>query len=385
MRVGHSVRRYPVPDLGYISDQVRPERGDFVVADRGRGQHVAARRTLPTTSAGARVAQIADRLRDRVQWGSNALATVRFLKAELESRDVDIVHAHFGMAGAQLASAGALPRPLVTTFYGVDASACLRDPVWLRRFEPLWDVGSAFIVLTQAVVPRLIKAGAAEDRVHVWNIGIDFTPYAIATNVGEREGPFKILCAARFVEKKGHRVLVEGFARLRRERSAKLTLLGYGPLLPQIRSQVNQLGLRPDVTVIDTSGRDDFTSLYSSLLHQHDVFTLPSTVAADGDDEGGPALTAVCAQATATPVILTHFAGAERSVEDGVTGLLCDYDPASLAECMVRLADDRKLAQSIGQAAAQHVRADFSLDGQLRKLETIYQKAAEEWERRRGR
>jgi colanic acid/amylovoran/stewartan biosynthesis glycosyltransferase WcaL/AmsK/CpsK len=310
------------------------------------------------------------------------VATGRFVLEALERHPVSVVHAHFGMAGAQIAAAiEQRPPALVTTFYGVDASACLVDPRWRERFAGLWPAGDAFVVLSEQVVPRLVAAGAPEERIHVWNIGIDFAPYRLRERRPD-ERPLRILCAARFVEKKGHEVLLAAFAQLRRELPAKLTLVGYGPLLPTLMQKIEALGIRDDVEAIDTSGRHDFTELFSTLLDRHDVFALPSTVARDGDDEGGPALTVVCAQAAGLPVVVTPFAGAERSVEHGVTGLLCEYDPGSLRDRLLELAADPARAAALGSTGAERVRNDFELESQRASLERIYSAAIDTKARR---
>ena len=63
------------------------------------------------------------------------------------------------------------------------------------------------------------------------------------------------------------------------------------------------------------------------------------------------ALTVVCAQATGMPVVVTPFAGAERSVIDRKTGLFCEYDPYALRDRLVELIEDHELGLEIGRAA----------------------------------
>jgi glycosyltransferase involved in cell wall biosynthesis len=256
----------------------------------------------------------------------------------------------------------------------VDASACLRNRRWLQRFRPLFDFGDAFVVLSEHVVERLVSAGAPAEKIHVWSIGIDFGQYQYR----ERKAPgvpVRILCAARFVEKKGHPMLLEAFRLLRKRHDAALTLVGYGPLRDEIRRTASSLGVGSCVTIIDTSKGVDFEVLYPKLLESHDLFALSSTVAADGDDEGGPALTVVCAQATGMPVVVTPFIGAERSVVDRETGLVCDAGAQALSDLLAEVIEDHDLAVSVGRAGATRVRAEFSLEKQRDALEDIYQLA----------
>src|SRR5439155_4385985 len=141
-------------------------------------------------------------------------------------------------------------------------------------------------------------------------------------------------------------------------------MIGYGPFRPAIEDDIRRRSLVDRVTIVDTELASSFSSLYRDALDSHDIFVLPSTTGVNGDDEGGPALTMICAQAAGLPVISTPFAGAERSVFDGVTGLLCRQDDvASLSERMQWLATHRDVWNTMGEAGSRHVRAHFSLEG----------------------
>jgi colanic acid/amylovoran biosynthesis glycosyltransferase len=110
--------------------------------------------------------------------------------------------------------------------------------------------------------------------------------------------------------------------------------------------------------------------MLNEAAQRHDVFVLR---ASDGDDEGGPALTLVCAQAAGMPVVTTDFPGSELSVSHGETGWLCPQgDPAALADRMAWLVEHRESWAPVGRAASDRVRADFSLEGQLEELVGMY-------------
>jgi glycosyltransferase involved in cell wall biosynthesis len=262
----------------------------------------------------------------------------------------------------------------LTTFYGVDASACLRDPRWLGRFEQLFDIGDLFVVLSDGVVDRLAAAGCPEDRIHVHSLGIDFSNIPVTRPAAGTNG--RILCVARFVEKKGHALLLEAFRLLRARRPVTLTLIGYGPLLTTIRKTADETGVGPDVSIVDTEGRSDFHEVLRQALQTHHVFALPSVVAADGDDEAGPALSAIYAQASGMPIVLTRFVGSERSLVDGETGLFAEADPGSIADVIERVLSSPELARRIGATGSEFVRREFSLHAQHRVMAERYERLA---------
>lgn len=316
-------------------------------------------------------------------WGTAPLALSlfnRFCMAHAREFHGDLVHAHFGTTGVM-----ALPfirvtgLPAVVTFYGVDGSASLRNPRWRENFREMFARMDRVIVLCDAVRDRLIAVGCPPEKIIVWNLpaGVERYPYR-SRATGHPATRF--LIAARFVEKKGHKYLIEALGTLvRAGLDVHLTMIGYGPFLPAIQDDIRHRGLTDRVTVVDTELASSFSDVYGQALESHDVFVLPSTTGVNGDDEGGPALTMVCAQAAGLPVISTPFAGAERSVIDGVTGLLAQQDDAaSLADRMRWLAEHRDAWTAMGKAGSDHVRQHFSLEGQMGVLLGIYRDVIDE-------
>lgn len=298
----------------------------------------------------------------------------RFCVAHARDFHGDIIHAHFGTTGVMaLPFIRASGLPAVVSFYGVDGSASLRVPRWRENFREMFGRMGRVLVLCDVVRDRLIGIGCPPGKLTVWNLpaGIELYPYRPRSSVS---GPVRFLIAARFVEKKGHRYLVEALDTIVRAGvDARLTMIGYGPFRPAIEQDIMRRSLAGRVSIIDTQLASSFGDIYRDALDEHDIFVLPSTTGVNGDDEGGPALTMVCAQAAGLPVIATPFPGAERSLVDGVTGLLCRQDDAaSLAERMRWLAQRRERWTSMGRAGSDLVRAHFSLDGQMAELLRIY-------------
>lgn len=304
----------------------------------------------------------------------------RFCLAHAREFHGDLVHAHFGTTGVMaLPFIRATGLPAIVTFYGVDGSASLRIARWRENFQEMFTRMSRVLVLCNAVRDRLMAIGCPAEKLLVWNLpaGVEQYPYRPRSTDGT---DVRFLIAARFVEKKGHRYLVEAFETIVRAGvDARLTMIGYGPFKPAIEEAIRKAGLTGRVTIIDTQLASSFSDVYRDALDAHDIFVLPSTTGVNGDDEGGPALTMVCAQAAGLPAICTPFPGSERSVVDGVSGLVCRQDDAgSLAERMRWLAEHRDAWNAIGKAGSDVVRANFSLDGQMAVLLGIYRTVIDE-------
>lgn len=316
--------------------------------------------------------------------GSHAQATFtwqRFLRQApgwLPSDDGVVLHAHFGTTAALAVPIMRRCRlPVVVTLYGVDASAVLRVSAWQRRYRRMFAETDVIVVLCDAVVERLVALGCPPEKIVVWRMpaGIEDFPFREPAPSDQ----VRLLIAARFVEKKGYPVLLDAFADLVSEgRDITLTMIGYGPQRSALEARVRAAGLDGRVTAVDTGLGPGFHRIFDRALDQADIFVLPSIPASDGDDEGGPSLTLVCAQAAGVPVVCTPFPGSELSVVDGQTGLYAESgDPGSLADRLRSLIDRPADRRAIGRAASEHVGPLFSLDGQLAELVGFYRRAAE--------
>ncbi len=295
-----------------------------------------------------------------------------FYRRHVRDLKAGLIHAHFGMAGCKIENVKRESGlPLITTFYGVDASQCLRSRYWLPRLKALFGYGDRFIVLSEKVKERLIAHGCAPEKITVWNCLVDFTiAYSPRTYDGST---VRLLTAARFVEKKGYPLLLGAFASVvRKGIPATLTIVGYGEEKHKIVGLVHGLHLGERVRIIDSSGTKDFGALYGELLRTHHLFALASTTSTKGDDEAGPALSLVSAQAAGLPVVCTPFVGSERSVIDGETGFVAREDERDFGGRLEYLMRHPELWNVVGEKGSAHVRREFSMKGQTEKMVAIY-------------
>jgi glycosyltransferase involved in cell wall biosynthesis len=118
-----------------------------------------------------------------------------------------------------------------------------------------------------------------------------------------------------------------------------------------IGANLSFLGLRRDI---------------ARLLSTSDALVLSS------DWEAG-ALAVQEAMAAAKPVIATAIGGIPEAVVDGVTGFLIPRgDARSMADAMVRLADDETLRLRMGQEGRKRAKALFDLNRFVLEHEKLY-------------
>lgn len=130
-----------------------------------------------------------------------------------------------------------------------------------------------------------------------------------------------------------------------------LVVCGDGPLAGSIGGQgVYRLGWRADVATV-----------YAAA----DIVMLTS------DNEGMP-VTLIEAGLAGVASVSTRAGSVAEVVQDGVTGLLCDPDPAALAAAAVRLLTDPALRQRMGSAAAARCTGRFTGARLAADIDTLY-------------
>jgi len=283
----------------------------------------------------------------------------KVVRQEIASLGPDVLHVHYGTTAAALA--GELERsakPFVISFYGFDISQGINIPAVRAAYRRLFRKQPLVHVLCDEARDRVIALGLDPSRAVDANLPL---PVELYPELGiAAEGPFRWLIPARFVEKKGHAVALRAFTKHLEDHPAdRLTCWGYGDPA-WLRKLVAELGLEREVAVVDNKPEGEFNAAFVSRLKNHDAVLAPSMRASRGDDEGGPALTAVLAQVAGKPVIVSDFPGHERSVTDGVEGFVVPQgDSNALAQAMARLSGDRRRAAAMGRAGRERASKAF--------------------------
>lgn len=89
----------------------------------------------------------------------------------------------------------------------------------------------------------------------------------------------------------------------------------------------------------------------------------------------GFGLTVIEAMALAKPVIVTNIPGPSELVIDGATGIIIPPgDPASLANAIEIIRNNKELEMKLGENARKHVELNFDLNFTMQKIQALYHK-----------
>ena len=307
------------------------------------------------------------------------------LQRILKEGKYDILHNHLeAYSGFPVWVAHQVQIPVITSFHNTHFGAqtsFTRLPI-IRQMRSLYSVISIGYALrnsslvtgcSQAVINSLDPDGAKlQTRSSVLYYGVNIPELAtpeecaqLRKNFGwEADTPI-ILHVGRLIEQKNHLGLLSVFQQiLQQVPTAKLLLVGKGPLEQMIEKSINQRGLSHAVRLL--GARDDVPSLMSKC----DIFLLPSI-------HEGLGMVVLEANASGLPVIGSRIPGLTEAVRDGETGILKEVgDIEGMAASAIALIKDFSYAQQMKNSGRTWSKENFSIEVSAKRLLDIYDSLA---------
>jgi colanic acid/amylovoran biosynthesis glycosyltransferase len=191
------------------------------------------------------------------------------------------------------------------------------------------------------------------DKLRVVRCGLDLARFPPVDRIG-RSGPAEILSVGRAVPVKGQSLLIRALGELaRRGLDARLTLVGDGPELSDLRSLARDVGVESRVEFAGAVGQDEIAGHYARA----DLFAMPSFA------EGLPVVL-MEAMSAGLPVVASRITGIPELVQDGVSGaLVAPGRLDDLVEALARMIEagpDGRAA--MGRAGRGQVATEFDVD-----------------------
>lgn len=198
--------------------------------------------------------------------------------------------------------------------------------------------------------------------------GCDHRLYADGWVADRKKRPFRrIVAIHRFTEKKGLVHLIRA-GKLLEEDDVRIEIYGYGDLEGDYREAI----AKESITNVELCGPVDGREAMLELFRESDLFACPSVQATDGDMDGIPTVL-MEAMAAGLPVLSTDLSGIPDLVEDGITGLVCDPTPESIAkriQAYYRLPDAAVAAMI--ETASERIRSDYNSEHLVENLLRVW-------------
>ncbi|RXR26830.1 glycosyltransferase family 1 protein [Oerskovia turbata] len=342
-----------------------------------QGEHLGTRvldgvtvRYLPTPqpSRGARGA-----LSFAVRWPA---AAWRWIVAYRSLRP-DVLHVQcFGPNGVYATALGRVTRtPLVVSSHGetfADDHDALGTSWWMRTwFRAALARADAVTGCSTIVTEDLAERFGYEDAVVVPNgveLGAPTTdparppaPRTGPADPPDAVGPPALLAVGRVEHVKGFDLLLEAFASSPLAERARLTIVGDGSELAELRRRARALGVEDRVSFPGMLGPDAVAEALAAAT----VVVVPSRKEA-------ASIVVLEAWRAGRPVVGTVLGGPRTLLTDGVDGLLVDpRDAAALARAISSLLDDPDRAAAMGAAGRREVE-HYTWEAVVDRYDAVY-------------
>jgi N-acetyl-alpha-D-glucosaminyl L-malate synthase BshA len=285
--------------------------------------------------------------------------------------DLDVLHVHYAIPhsiSAYLAKTMLSDRkvPVVTTLHGTDITLVGNDRSYLPITRFGIDQSDAVTAVSEYLRQRTIDEFQTQRPITVVPNFVDCNVYRRATDTRLRsrfaEADEGILIhISNFRPVKRVEDVIAIFAAARKQRRAKLLMVGDGPDRPKAEWLAQTHGVAQDVLFL---GKQNEMAPFLSVA---DILLLPSQ-----DESFG--LVALEAMASEVPVIASRVGGLPEVVEDEEDGYL--REPGSveaMAECATRILADQGLREQMGRAARAHALRDFCASKIVTRYENLYE------------
>ena len=318
---------------------------------------VQARKTLPEFR---RLAHLADE-HDWVTVGQAVL-----LAMQAQSKGIRHLHAHFGTQAATVARLAAAFAGIHYSFtaHAKDIYHQYEEPVQLDL--KIRDAAFTITVSDYNVDYLRTHFGAPTDRTHRIYNGLDLSAFPYNPPINR---PSHVVAVGRLVEKKGFPFLIEAIGLLRdRGIDCRCTLVGDGPLRPQLQKQIEDLGLTDRVQL---AGVRPLTEV-SAFLKGAAVLVAPSIISEGGDRDGLPTIL-VEGMALGTPCISTQVVGIPELIRDHETGLCVPpNDAKALADAIAEMLGNPTMARLLADNAHALIESEYDVHRNTARLRDLF-------------
>ena len=318
----------------------------------------------PRNSALARRAQAAGIPVPGVSGGSRRIGAAWRLRRLIREARFDLVYANeaHALTAAWLARSDRHVPLVVARRVAFPLS---RSPISLARYR----AASRIIAISQAVRRELLAAGLDPRRIELVPDGVEIPePINLETRDNARkrwefrDDETVLVSVGALTAEKGHALLIEAFAKLRREVPRyKLLIAGDGPLRAPLERQAREVGL--ESAIVFAGFVTDVDSVYAA----GDLLVFPSL-------QEGAGSSLLRAMAFGLPVLALARGGVSEIIEDGRNGILVrEARPETLAWAARGMLGDRELRERLSLAARETVASQYSADRMIDATARIFE------------
>lgn len=286
------------------------------------------------------------------------LSRVGALASHLRRVGAQHVHVHWGGTSSTLAMAAAeavsVPWSLTLHRWDIYENNLLAEKIGAATFTRVISEDAAHDV-------RSVAQGAEPIVVHM---GVEVPERAAPPQTGST---CKLVCIASLVPVKDHGSLLSAFSELG-DVDAVLDLVGGGPLEPELRARVRDLGLTDRVRFLGVVGHRELLA----RLQGGEWGGVVLTSGASGSEHEGIPVSLMEAMAAGVPALATDSGATRELVGDGAGILVPVGDRLALADELRRFAARPAVRAGLAVAARSRVQSSFDVVKIAARLRTLF-------------
>lgn len=271
------------------------------------------------------------------------------LKRIIRKENVDIVHARSRIpALTGYFAARSTRRTFVTTAHGQYRK---------HLISRVMGWGKVVIAANDTMARYMNQNfGVSLNRIMIIPRGVDLERFSFILPSSKRGNVIRVGMIARYTPLKGHADFLKAMSYVFR-RMANLEVVIMGDKKSAKEEYLKKLELTARRLLIDKIVKfADSEREVPDVLAELDVIVSANTA------QEAFGRTVIEAQARGVPVVATRVGGIVENVSDKVTGLLCEpMDPRAMAEKIMDIASDARLADRISVAAREQVEKRYDL------------------------
>ena len=291
-----------------------------------------------------------------LRWILPAFLGAMFVACFQAARKSDIIHANWSVNGAIAGLVGFLLRkPVITTLRGEDVTRAQNSKVY--RYILAWCIRSNFKLLTvsEAIYSLLLKEfPGCGDKIYFLPNGVD--PKLLNNRVVENKsiniGIFNLLAIGSLITRKGVETIIEALSRLYAPQNYRLSVVGDGPELNNLKELAKQKSLSQFVDFIGQVPPNQIASYF----HNADAFILAS------HSEGRPNVV-LESFAAGVPVIASDIDGVRELLKENENGMT--FPPGNASELAIKIEElqqDKNLQELFSKRGKEFIIKNNLLD-----------------------
>ncbi|MBC7195001.1 MAG: glycosyltransferase family 4 protein [Caldisericia bacterium] len=248
-----------------------------------------------------------------------------------------------------------------TSFMNEDYESVLKG-IFLEKIDDLTLKIPEKIIVSSSSLKEYIKKRGYKKEIKVIHLGIeDNLDFYKKEDFGLNENDFVIGTVMRLERVKNPIFLIEVFNEiLKKEKNAKLVIVGDGSLKEKVLSKIDELNLKDYVKLLGF--RKDARKIYGIF----DIFVLPSI-------KEGFSIVTLEAMASSLPVVVYNSLGVREMVEDVINGfILKELDKKEFAEKILLFLYKEK-REELGKINREKVLNYFKKDDMVLNTLKVYE------------